>query len=287
MNILAPSLTARLDLLGAEYFKMNSPRPSHFASHSVWVLELIIKGQLQIGVDTNDWITLHENSGVLYAPETRHREKVLSPGTICHSVGLFFRTDVLPKSAPWDRFYQSYFVINDDEKLLIPLAENSLQHLGLSVPDDVQATADFLGIIAHLLRAEMRGATLIVASNHPGGDIVARAHQYMRKGIGEPLQLAQIATAVGMSVSGFAHNYKRQTGISPMTMLRRMRVEAAKLHLMRERLTLEQIATETGFADAFHLSRTFKAITGMSPRQFRRNTGADFSRTENSLSDSG
>jgi transcriptional regulator GlxA family with amidase domain len=83
------------------------------------------------------------------------------------------------------------------------------------------------------------------------------------------LQLADIAAAVGMSVSGFAHNYKRQTGLSPMAMLRRMRVEAVKSHLMRERLTLEQIANETGFADAFHLSRTFKEVTGVSPRQFR------------------
>ena len=32
-----------------------------------------------------------------------------------------------------------------------------------------------------------------------------------------------------------------------------------------------QIGVETGFADAFHLSRAFKQTTGMSPRQFRAN----------------
>ena len=156
---------------------------------------------------------------------------------------------------------------------MLPLTENSLHHLGLGVPDDVQATAFFLSIIAHLLRAEKQENTLIITSAHPGGDIVTFAHQYMRKRLGNSLQLAEIAAAVGMSVSGFAHNYKRQTGISPMTMLRRMRVETVKSHLLRERLTLEQIAIETGFADAFHLSRTFKNITGLSPRQFRRNAG--------------
>jgi AraC-like DNA-binding protein len=38
---------------------------------------------------------------------------------------------------------------------------------------------------------------------------------------------------------------------------------------LRDRLSLAQIAGETGFADAFHLSRAFKQVTGVSPRQFR------------------
>lgn len=258
-----------MHLLGAEYFKMKKPQPSHFISRRVWVLELIMKGQLQVEVENGEWMTLQENSGIMYASGTRYREKVPSSGTICHSVGLFFEIGLLPEPAPWDRFNEHFFRIIDEEKLLLPLAESSLHRLGLNIPDDVQATADFLGIIAHLLRAEMRGKLLIVASERPGGDIVARTHQYMRKRLGESLQLADIAAAVGMSVSGFAHNYKRQTGLSPMAKLRRMRVEAVKSHLMRERLTLEQIANETGFADAFHLSRTFKEVTGVSPRQFR------------------
>jgi AraC-like DNA-binding protein len=33
---------------------------------------------------------------------------------------------------------------------------------------------------------------------------------------------------------------------------------------------LAQIARETGFADAFHLSRTFKQSVGVSPRRFRQ-----------------
>jgi len=279
MNILAPSLMTQLHLLGAEYFKMNKPRPSHFISRRLWVLELIMKGQLQIDVEKSGWITLGENTGIIYAPGTRYREKVPSSGAICHSIGLFFETGTLPHSSPWDRFHEPYLETRDDEKLLLPLAESSLGHLGLSVPGDVQATADFLGIIAHLLRAEMRGKLLVVASGQPSGDMVARAHQYMRKRLGKPLQLTQIAAAMGMSVSGFAHHYKRQTGISPMMMLRHMRVEAVKSHLMRERLTLGQIAVETGFADAFHLSRTFKEITGVSPREFRRNAGAGVANT--------
>ena len=33
---------------------------------------------------------------------------------------------------------------------------------------------------------------------------------------------------------------------------------------------LEEVARELGFSDAFHLSKTFKRYTGMSPREFRK-----------------
>jgi AraC-like DNA-binding protein len=269
MNVLASSLKVQIQLLGAQSFKMNSTRPSRFLSHRIWGLELITKGQLQVDVGNGNWMTLPENSSILYAPGTHYREKVDSHGTVCHSIVLFFEVGTLPKAVPWNRFLEPYFTICDDEKLVLPLAEASLRHLGLSDSDDVQATAAFLSIVVLLLRAEIQEKRLIVASERQGGDMVARANQYMRKRLSESVQLAEIAAHMGMSVSGFAHNYKRQTGLSPMTMLRRMRVEAAKSYLLRERFTLSQIASETGFADAFHLSRTFKEITGVSPRKFR------------------
>lgn len=47
----------------------------------------------------------------------------------------------------------------------------------------------------------------------------------------------------------------------------RMRIEFAKTLLLKGQ-TLKAIAAETGFCDPFHLSKTFKQVTGHSPRQF-------------------
>ena len=73
-----------------------------------------------------------------------------------------------------------------------------------------------------------------------------------------------------MSESGFAHAYRRLAGQSPGQALRRMRIEAVKMYLLHNRLTLEKIAQLTGFADAFHLSHTFRKVVGVSPKQFRQ-----------------
>jgi len=53
-----------------------------------------------------------------------------------------------------------------------------------------------------------------------------------------------------------------------MAVLREIRIEAAKAMLLRGSMTLDQISAKTGFADAFHLSRTFKKHEGCSPRAF-------------------
>ena len=52
-----------------------------------------------------------------------------------------------------------------------------------------------------------------------------------------------------------------------MTRLINLRIDHAK-HLLLRGVPLKQIAQEAGFSDAFHLSKTFKHVEGISPRGF-------------------
>jgi transcriptional regulator GlxA family with amidase domain len=54
-----------------------------------------------------------------------------------------------------------------------------------------------------------------------------------------------------------------------MAALAALRIELAKSLLLRG-LKIETVASQTGFFDAFHLSKTFKNHTGLSPSEFRR-----------------
>ncbi len=85
--------------------------------------------------------------------------------------------------------------------------------------------------------------------------------------LGERLTLAEIARHAGVSASTLTHRYRAETGRTAMQALRNLRLTAAK-GLLSKGWRLKEIAAQTGFVDAFHFSKTFKLVIGMSPRDF-------------------
>lgn len=266
MNNLARHSGALPRLLGAGQFKMAQNKASAPHIHKMWLLEIITDGQLEICFQDGPWLSLPARSGVLCAPLCSYREKTPLRSRACHSVGLLFETQ-MPL-----RFDAPFFLVHDAENVLLESAEKILHHLGLGAADDLLASSAFFKLMAHLLQAEISNGALLVGREYSRpGDMIAQTHRFMRAHLAQKISLQQLADHVGLSVSGFAHAYKRKAGVSPMTTLRQMRVETAKFSLLRERTSLAQIARETGFADAFHLSRAFKQTVGESPRRFHAN----------------
>jgi len=54
-----------------------------------------------------------------------------------------------------------------------------------------------------------------------------------------------------------------------MEYVRQRRIERVKHLLVGSRRKLPEIAAQTGFADGFHLSRTFKRLVGQTPSDYR------------------
>lgn len=73
-----------------------------------------------------------------------------------------------------------------------------------------------------------------------------------------------------MSRSAFAKHFQTTFHISPMTAVRRTRLEAAR-RLMRRApdLPLDVIARRAGFPSRSHFSRSFKQEYGVSPAAWR------------------
>ncbi len=80
--------------------------------------------------------------------------------------------------------------------------------------------------------------------------------------------VAILARKCAMSPPYFSSQFKNTFGVPPQKYIIRTRINAAIPRLMNG-CTLDEIADELGFHDAFHLSKTFKRIIGCSPRQYR------------------
>lgn len=87
--------------------------------------------------------------------------------------------------------------------------------------------------------------------------------------IGGNIRVPELARFLGMSESAFLKAVKSTTGMTPQELLRARRLEAAKALLRRPGMALGAIAAAAGFADQAHLSRSFKAAYGKSPRNWR------------------
>jgi AraC family transcriptional regulator len=83
------------------------------------------------------------------------------------------------------------------------------------------------------------------------------------------LTLAAIGREVGAHPVHVAQVFRRSQGCTIGEYLRKLRIEFACRELAGSDASLSRIAAESGFADQSHFSRTFKALTRMSPSQYR------------------
>lgn len=118
------------------------------------------------------------------------------------------------------------------------------------------------------------GGQYVIGGGTPSSEsqFVLAVQQYFAAHLSQKVTLADVAKHVHVSVSSLAHRYPRQAGESPMQTLARMRIDQTKI-LLRRGVPLKAIAEQTGYSDAFHLSKAFKRLEGMPPREFLKRTG--------------
>ena len=79
-----------------------------------------------------------------------------------------------------------------------------------------------------------------------------------------------LASRVGLSPGYFRSLVKSSTGVSPMETVTGLRMEQAKTLLLHSDHKLAAIALLVGYDSPYSLSRAFKRVTGMWPRDFRK-----------------
>jgi transcriptional regulator GlxA family with amidase domain len=101
-----------------------------------------------------------------------------------------------------------------------------------------------------------------------------RAKEYMEANIAEPISLADIAAASGLSRMHFAAQFRAATGVRPHEYLLQRRIEHARELLLTSRLPLVEIAFEVGFKTQAHFTTVFARFVGETPNVWRqRNQG--------------
>ncbi|MDX2211652.1 MAG: AraC family transcriptional regulator [Oculatellaceae cyanobacterium bins.114] len=120
----------------------------------------------------------------------------------------------------------------------------------------------------HLLRHYC--ATRPKLSNYPNGlsqATLTLVKEYIHVHLHQDLKLDKIAAIAQLSPYHFLRLFKQSMGVTPHQYIVQCRLNQAKYLLQYSNLSIVEIATQTGFCDQSHLTRSFKRLIGVTPKQ--------------------
>jgi len=93
----------------------------------------------------------------------------------------------------------------------------------------------------------------------------------LRKDLSYQWSVEEMAAIAGMGSTLFNEKVKNYTGFTPINYLINIRISEAIKLLKRKKVSITDIALDTGFYSSQHFSTTFKKLTGYTPSEFRKN----------------
>ncbi|GAA3410703.1 AraC family transcriptional regulator [Paenibacillus hodogayensis] len=167
------------------------------------------------------------------------------------------------ENKPFDALYSCSL---SQTSLLQVYLTDMISHWRQSQPmDKLRVKATFHQFIFELIRMlEERART----GSQP--DLVQLTIRHLQDHYQEPIAMDVLAAMFNCSITHLSRLFKRETGMSPIHYLIRIRMKHAEQWLLGSNTGLKDIAAKIGYPDAFYFSRMFKKHTGYSPLQFRK-----------------
>jgi len=204
------------------------------------------------------------------------------PGEECHWEFLFVNVEsFLVKLFPNKPFARTELARKiNKEALLIRHEENPLiAGLILAIMDEFRVKADlYLESVHGLLQA-----LLICVARLDGGELastdagkrlgaIAAGIDYVADHYSEKMAISALADACHISETHFRRLFSQTMHMSPLAYINLIRVEAACKLLFTTDELVGDIAVKCGFISITALNRNFKAIVGISPSRWRKDT---------------
>lgn len=100
-------------------------------------------------------------------------------------------------------------------------------------------------------------------------DPVSRCLDEIHRTLAASFVLCDTAKRIGVSAEYLIRAFKARTGQTPVQYRMRIKIDTAKLYLLRSERSIGDIASLSGFEDELYFSRMFRKHTGMPPSAYR------------------
>jgi two-component system response regulator YesN len=181
------------------------------------------------------------------------------------------------RTLDWKSSLYGYYLLNDLTLETLHEAKKTFRQAAVSGPSierlqqQIKRIRDWEQCVAYL--RELAGVFWQWRSEASGkyGDLIARVKEFIREHYAsEGLSLQDAAEYVSVSPSHLSKVFSQETGQTFIEYLTRTRIRKAMELLRTTSGKTYEIAYRVGYGDAHYFSNLFKKMTGLTPRDFRR-----------------
>ncbi len=137
----------------------------------------------------------------------------------------------------------------------------------LDTPRDIPFLGSLLQreIIYRLLQSPLGKNLRAIATLGEQSNRTARAVAWLKANYDKPLRVEDLASLAQMGVSTFHHHFRSLTAMSPLQYQKRLRLHAARLHILSTGLDAASAAFEVGYESASQFNREYSRFFGQPP----------------------
>jgi AraC-like DNA-binding protein len=236
-------------------------------SHSTWTVAVVERGAARFELDATQQ---RANEGELFVlePEAVHTGMAAVPEGWAYKV-LYIEPTLLhdwaerdgnaPGAARW--------VVFRDRALRSAL-ERAHAALASEPAGDLAVDEAVFGAVA-ALRPHLRPGPRERGRYRAEHAAVRRARAYLSERWDQPVTLAELGAASGLSRFELVRRFREQNGVTPHAFQSNLRVDRAR-RLLAGGVAPAAVAAACGFADQPHLTRVFKRAVGVTPGLYAR-----------------
>ncbi len=255
------------------YTAFAAQRPADFVfrgeTHDFYELVLVTEGQLGITAGAESFV-LEAPAAVLHPPMEFH--SLHAAGGTAPRIMVFSFS--VSQSPAWEKriFALTEEQIEEADKALA-LMQGAMEMDGISITGikagaerDAQRAA--LALEDLLLSLSASADPAAKKEGSAAGRNYRRALRVIEENLTRSLDTAELARLAHMSPSLLKKTFARHAGVGVMEYFRARKVNAA-IPLLREGVSIQEIATHLGFTNAGYFSTVFRRVTGHTPSYYR------------------
>ena len=211
-------------------------------------------------------------------PGASSRRKAKAPNAVISGAYQFWHTPVHP-------FFQEmpdWFVLRATDgqnaaglRPSLQLLQQEMAQQALGSASVVYGLLDVVFVLLMRALVQRQGQERPCWSQSMQDAQVHKAVQALHADCARQWTLEALASHAGLSRTSLAERFRKTMGNTPLNYLRTVRMQKAMGVLAQTQRSLEQIAQEVGYQDAFSFSKVFKRTVGVAPRDFRRQDAQD------------